>query len=233
MIDRDRRDNQVLIDFWSRAYDLSDQDRKRAEDSGEDGWRELAPSEKLLLAAAELGSCRKVLDYGCGTAWAAIAAAKSGCRDVTAVDLSDGPLEAAGFYASVFKADVNLAKIGPDWLRSVPDKTFDGLICSNVLDIVPEATAQDIINQLARISKIGAAVKIGLNFHMSEDSARVRGMDLADGRRLYVDSVLRLVSLTDDEWTALFSRHFRVQRLEHFSWPGEKSETRRLFHLVR
>ena len=36
-----------------------------------------------------------------------------------------------------------------------------------------------------------------------------------------------------DEWTALFSRHFKVIRLEHFAWPGEKSETRRLFHLQR
>ncbi|GEM_PF-6151835 len=72
-----------------------------------------------------------------------------------------------------------------------------------------------------------------------EDKRQISGngsdgwRSMAPSEKLYVDGVLRLVSLSDDEWTALFSRHFKVIRLEHFAWPGEKSETRRLFHLER
>jgi len=54
-----------------------------------------------------------------------------------------------------------------------------------------------------------------------------------DGRKLYVNDVLRLVSLSDEEWTAIFSRYFKVIRLEHFSWQGEENETRRLFYLTK
>ncbi len=230
---KDLRDNQNLIDFWNKAYGLSDEDKKQISDSGVDGWKSMAPSEKLFQAAASLGSCTKVLDYGCGSAWAAIIAAKSGCKDVAAVDVSNGPLLAASFHASVYDAKVDLMKVSTSWLGGVPSETYDGLICSNVLDVVPQETAQDLIHQFARVTKVGARVRIGLNFFMSAERAAERGVDLVDGRKLYVDGILRLVSLSDDEWTALFSRHFKVIRLEHFAWPGEKSETRRLFHLQR
>jgi len=46
-----------------------------------------------------------------------------------------------------------------------------------------------------------------------------------------VDGVLRLVSRTDEEWAAIFSPYYTVERLEHFAWPGEAKETRRLFCL--
>ena len=72
---------------------------------------------------------------------------------------------------------------------------------------------------------------IGLNYYLSPETAASKGLDLVAGNRLYVDGVLRLVSLSDEEWTARFSDLFDVERLEHFAWPGEKSETRRLFYL--
>ncbi len=230
---KDSKDNQNLIDFWNKAYRLSDEDKQQISEAGPDGWKSMAPSEKLSLAASSLGFCTKVLDYGCGNAWGAIIAAKSGCKDVTAVDVSSGPLEAARWYASIYDADVDLVEVTPSWLEGVPDATYDGLICSNVLDVVPQETACKMIQQFARITREGANVVIGLNFHMSEERAAQRGITLVDGRKLYVDGILRLVSLSDEEWTALLSRHFKVQRLEHFAWPGEKTETRRLFHLTK
>ena len=48
-----------------------------------------------------------------------------------------------------------------------------------------------------------------------------------------MDGVLRLVSRTDDEWAALFDPYFTVEELDHFAWPGEAAETRRLFRLRR
>lgn len=186
---KDEKDNQNLIEFWNKAYELSEENKRQISGNGSDGWRSMAPSEKLFLAAS--------------------------------------------FHASVYEAKVDLMKVSTSWLEGVPSRTYDGLICSNVLDVVPQETSQDLIHQFARVTKVGAKVIIGLNFFMSAERAAERGMDLVDGRKLYVDGVLRLVSLSDDEWTALFSRHFKVIRLEHFAWPGEKSETRRLFHLQR
>lgn len=193
----------------------------------------MAPSEKLFKTAEVLGKCSKVLDYGCGNAWAGIIAAKSGCPDVTAADVIKGGVDTARFYADFFGISdrLHVQLIGTDWLSTVPDETYDGLICSNVLDVVPIETSQDIIIQLARVAKKGAQVGIGLNFHMSPEKAKERGIELADGKMLYVDGVLRMVSLSDEDWAKRFAPYFEIESLEHFAWPGESVETRRLFHL--
>ena len=227
MAENTERDNRTLIDFWDRAFAASP-----AEEEPED-WRTIAPSEKLFLAAASLGARRRVLDYGCGSAWAAIIAAKSGCPDVTAADPAPGAAKAAAGRAALYGvADrVHAACVSPDWLGTVPPETWDGFICSNVLDVVPEETAEEILARAARAVTPDAEVIVGLNFCMSPEMAEARGVTLVGGRRLYVDGVLRLVSRTDEEWAEVFSPWFRVEKLEHFAWPGEKTEARRLFRL--
>ena len=228
-------DNRTLIGFWSQALALSEEDEKNERQNGPDSWKEMAPSDKLFHAAASLGACRKVLDYGCGSAWAGIIAAKHGCRDVTAVDAAAGAAQAAGFYAALYGVEeqVRTFCIDPDWLQTVPEGTYDGLICSNVLDVIPPETAEAILREIAEIVTPDAKVIIGLNFYLSGEAAAARNMELTGDRMLYVDGVLRLVSRTDEEWTGLFEPYFTVEKLDHFAWPGEETESRRLFVLRR
>ncbi len=225
-------DNRNLIDFWSRSYSLPEQEMEQARLAGPGDWKELAPSEKLALAACALGDRRKVLDYGCGSAWAGILAAKSGCRDVTAVDAAEGSARAARFYAELFGVSdrLQVLQVPPDWLQTVPADKYDGFICSNVLDVIPPETAEGILREAARVVTRDAAVIIGLNYWLSAEAAEARGLALRDGR-LYVDGVLRLVSRSDEAWEAAFAPFFAVEKLEHFAWPGEAKETRRLFYL--
>ena len=227
------REEEILIDFWSKALAPSPEDQAAETQPGPGDWQDLAPAEKLFRAAASLGRRKKVLDYGCGSAWAGIIAAKSGCPDVTAADPAPGAAEAARVYAALFGAEDRLEAvcIPRDWLSSVPDGTYDGFFCSNVLDVIPPESAETILRESARVCTRDAAVIIGLNFHLTPEAAAQRGMALKDGNRLYVDGVLRLVSRSDEEWAALFSPWYTVERLEHFAWPGEKTETRRLFTL--
>ena len=71
---------------------------------------------------------------------------------------------------------------------------------------------------------------VGLNYYLSPEAAADKGLSLTDGR-LYVDGVLRMVSRTDEEWAEGFAPFFTVESLEHFAWPGEAEERRRLFRL--
>ena len=224
------RDNQTLIGFWDRAFALPEEPERQEED-----WRTLALSEKLFQAACSLGRCEKVLDYGCGSGWAAIIAARSGCADVTAADAAPGAVRAARLRAANCGAAdrIRFCCAESGWLQRVPDKTYDGLFCSNVLDVIPPETAEEIIREMARVVRRDGIVIIGLNYCLSPEAAAARGLELADGRRLYVDGVLRLVSRTDEEWTRIFAPLFAVELLEHFAWPGETAETRRLFRLRR
>ena len=234
MEDKVLKDNQTLREFWNSVFVLSDEDKEEA-GKDPDGWKDNAPSEKLFHAAESLGTRKKVLDYGCGGAWAGIIAAKSGCPDVTAVDVSEGPVKMAKFFSGLYGTDeaLHISCVSPEWLSTVPEKTYDGLICSNVLDVIPAVTAKEIIKEMARVVTDDASIIIGMNYYMSPEKAAERGQELQDGNCVYVNGVLRLVSLSDEEWIGVFSPYFTVEKLDHFAWPGEEEERRRLFFLKK
>ncbi len=233
MSDHTAKDNQTLIGFWDKAFTLSEEQQAEARKQAAGDWKELAPSEKLFRAASFLGQKKKVLDYGCGDGWASVIAVKSGCTDVTAVDAAPGAVQAGRLYTEIYgvKKYVHVVCGASGWLESVSTGTFDGMICSNVLDVIPPETAETILRELARIATQDACVIIGLNYYLSPEATDARGLKLTDGNQLYIDGILRLVSRTDEEWTQVFTPLYTVQRLEHFAWPGEPEETRRLFWL--
>ena len=231
MTDQTAHENRTLIAFWDQAFASAEE--KQTQDPGPEDWKELAPSPKLYQAACSLGQRKKVLDYGCGNAWAGIIAAKNGCRNVTAVDAAPGAARAAQLNAARFGvADrVHTDCVSSEWLQGCPSGTYDGVFCSNVLDVIPPETAETVMQELARVMTRNACAVVGLNYYLSPDAAAARGLDLTDGNRLYMNGVLRLVSRSDEEWAHIFSRWYCIGRVEHFAWPGEAAETRRLFFL--
>ncbi len=117
------------------------------------------------------------------------------------------------------------------WLKNVPSETYDGIFCSNVLDVIPPETAKEIIRETVRILKRDGNLIVGLSDYLSPEAAAERGMELTGGIRLYMDGILRLISRTDEEWAECFSPWYTVETLTHFAWPGGKKEARRLFRL--
>ena len=233
MTERTAQESQTLISFWDKAFAMSEEEQKQVLEGEMEDWKDLAPSEKLFKAACALGQRKKVLDYGCGNAWASIIAAKSGCEDVMAVDAAPGAVQAARLYAERYGVSdrVKTECATANWLQSILAGTYDGLVCSNVLDVVPPDIAEAIIRELARVTAPDGIVIVGLNYYLSPEVAAAKGLELGDGNRLYIDGVLRLVSRTDEEWERIFSSWYSVEKLEHFAWPGETKETRRLFWL--
>lgn len=230
-----KKDYEAAKNFWNNAFSMDDKERKETEASAdrENGWKELAPSEKLFLAAQSLGRCKKILDYGCGRGWAAIIAAKSGCADVTAVDVSANAAESTSFYADLFGAgkQVRAVCVSDEWLSESPAEMYDGIFCSNVLDVIPEDVADGVLAHFARVVQKGAPVMIGMNYYMVPKDDPEKKLVVKNGNHVFLNNVLRLVCRTDEEWTDLLGRYFTVERLEHFAWPGEEIERRRLFYL--
>ena len=225
--------NKQLIAFWDSTLTLTEEQKDQLKNIEESDLKQLAPAEKLYNAVSSLGSCKRVLDYGCGDGWASIIVYKSGCKYVEAVDIGENIIKTAKLYANCFNANINIHSINTNWLSTVLNNTFDGIVCSNVLDVLPFETTQSIIFELARVSKHGAKVIIGLNFYMSQESASQRGMSLEQDKYLFVNGTLRLLSLSDEEWKKLFEPYFSVDKLDYFAWSGESKETRRLFILKR
>ena len=226
-------ENRDLIGFWDRFFKLSGEDREAISNGALESWEELAPCEKLLSAVRGLGGCKKVLDFGCGNGWAAIAAAKSGCPSVTAADAAPNAVEAAGFLARYLGVDGQVETVccREGWLSEAPSGEYDGLICCCVLDTVPAETALEMLSEAARIVTDGAEILIALNAHITPEAAAEKGLELTDEGKVFADGVLRLVSRTDEEWETMLSRFFTVVGKEHYAWPGETEEKRRLFRL--
>ena len=63
--------------------------------------------------------------------------------------------------------------------------------------------------------------------------AKKRNIELVDDMYLFVNDVLRLSSLSDDEWKIIFAPYFEVVKLDYFAWEGEEKESRRLFVLKK
>ena len=225
--------NSDLVAFWNEAIKLPEDYKEEVRKATDNSVMDIVPSQKLYDAVKELGSCKKVLDYGCGSGWGAIVAASNGCKDVLAVDLGKNITDAAKFYADVLGANTKTEVIDENWIKNVPACTFDGLVCSNVLDVVPLETAENIVKEMARITTSDAKIVIGLNFYMSKEMAKKRNIELVDDMYLFVNDVLRLSSLSDDEWKIIFAPYFEVAKLDYFAWEGEEKESRRLFVLKK
>ena len=221
-------DLKNLLEHWNNAFRLGDEDR-----NGEYSWEDLAPSQKLIDAVQSFRDCENVLDYGSGSGWAGIAMAKGGCRKVTCADVVPNAKDYAGFFIGKFGVQEQVKPVCVDtsWLSRVPDGTYDGFFCSNVLDVVPPDVADEILGNSARVLAKGGRAVIGLNFHMDPKLIAERGFDCRNGNQIFISGVLRLVNRTDEQWSELFGRHFIVESLEYFAGPGEERETRRLVRL--
>ena len=225
---------QTLAKFWDQAFLLDDDAKQKLKASLKaDSWCELAPSKELFEAVRTLTSQENVLDYGCGSGWGAITFSKLGGQKVHAVDVSHNSIERLKIYLEYYQiTNVKAETIAKDWLKDVPDETYDGVICSNVLDVLPLAMSEDLIHHLARVLKPKAKCVIGLNFYITEAMKEAHGFNLTNDE-LYVDGVLRLLNKSDDEWKKLFSKDFEISSLTYFKWPNETKPTRRLFTLIR
>lgn len=225
--------NEDLVEFWNSSIFISEEDRKEFASYKEEDYIYLSPSEKLTNAVFFLKDCKHILDYGCGNAWMSIIASKCGAKNVLAVDIIPNGIETAKAYANAFKCDgLKIELVDTNWIKNTKEE-FDGVICNNVIDVLPLETSIEIIKDLARITSKDGHVIIGMNYYISPEAAASRNMVLVEEKYLFVNGILRLLSLSDDQWKEIFSPYFEIEKLEYFAWPNEKKETRRLFFLKK
>lgn len=229
-----QNDYEKLKDFWNSVLVVDEEETQKEleELDVERDWAMLAPSPKLLAAVESFKDRNKVLDYGCGTGWAVLAAANYGCRDVLGVDVSENAAKGTEFLARVFKVSdrVKVQHISDEWLSEEPAGKYDAIICSNVIDVLPPEVSEQILANLHRVASFGASVVIGMNAYAVPVNNPANKIEIKNENHLYVDGILRMVSRTDEEWSEILQKYFEIEKVEHFAWPGEKEERRRIFY---
>ena len=223
-------DYNKLVSFWNESFVINDEDKKHIMKDTSDDYRKLSPSLKQLEALRLFNGKNVVLDYGCGSGWASIIMAKSGAKRIDAVDVSLNSIEMVNCYKEAYDVSkiINAIHINEKWLKEQEGNKYDGFFSSNVVDVIPLTMALDIIKEAARITKEGALVVFSLNFYIEPSIMKERGC-LIDGPHIYINDVLRLTALTDQEWMDIFSKYFKNIKLQYYAWSGEEKERRRLF----
>ena len=230
-----KKEVKDLMTFWDNAFNLSEEElSKQMEGVNPDkDYLELAPSKKMYDALVELSKKDNILDYGSGNGWASIIMAKNNAKNIIGVDTAKNAVIFAKAYAKANNAKVDFKEIDFSYLDNEKSDLFDGIFCSNVLDVIPDEVSISIIDNLARIAKKDALVIIGLNYYLDLKDVKSTDRVRVEKNYYFIDNVLRLNSKKDSEWEKLFNKDFDVIKLEHFSWPGEAEEKRRLFYLKK
>jgi len=223
---------KTLCEFWDSQFKSAclQKDEIVKNIDKENDWKDLAPSKKLFDAISLISNVDSFLDYGCGDGWASIIAKKTGAKSVLGVDVSSGAIEYANICKESFEIDdfLSYKVIDVDWLKNQKEESFDSLFTSNVLDVVPEEIAKEIITNCAKVLKKNGNAIFSFNYYMDlskADPSRVKVV----GNQVFINDVLRLVSKTDEEWKEMLEKEFIITELKYFSWPGETTERRRLF----
>lgn len=230
-----KNDYLNLVEFWNSAFAMNEEEKKQIlSEIDPNSYENLAPSKKQFDVLISFKDKKNVLDYGCGTGWASIIMAKSGAKKVTAVDVAQNSITMLDAYKEAYKVEDRIVafQIDENWLSQEKEATRDGFFCSNVIDVVPLEMAKDIVKESARVTTKDALVVFSLNYYIDPQIMKERGHDV-DGANIYINGVLRLLALTDEEWTTIFKQYYKDVSLIYYAWPGEVKEMRRLFLLKK
>ena len=223
-------DYKNLTRFWDNSFILNDDNKEEMKKriDVENDWKDFSPSSKLTEA---LGLFKdNVLDYGCGNGWASIIMAKNGIKNIKACDVVPNSIKLLNFYKDLFNIsnEIDASLIDSNWLSKEEINKYDGVFCSNVIDVLPLEMSKEIIEGIAKVAKKGATVIFSLNYYIDISNVKNKAFEVKNSQ-IYIDNVLRLTSLSDDEWKNIFEKYFVDVKLSYFSWSGEEKESRRLF----
>jgi ubiquinone/menaquinone biosynthesis C-methylase UbiE len=129
-----------------------------------------------LLAAwlsDAVGPATRLLDLGCGTGTHALALAERG-HAVVGVDFAPGMLASAAEKARRRGVALELRQADLDLPLPFPDASFDGVMCSYVLQVI--ARPVELLRELRRIMRPGASLVVEVPRHSAprRDSAGQR-----------------------------------------------------------
>ena len=209
-----------LMKFWDTNFkSLKLDDNQKLE--------ELCPSNKFIDLFKQYKNMH-VLDYGAGIGWASYILALN--NKVLSVDTSDGAIKIINHYKELHNLNIDAKVINTNWIYDNKMK-FDLINSANVLDVLPLDTSREIIKAFYNmLNKDGIAI-ISFNYYIDLEEAKKAY--LVKEKEIYIDGILRLSSLKDEEWINEFKNYFDIEKLIYFSWPGEEKESRRLFILKK
>lgn len=103
---------------------------------------------------------------------------------------------------------------------------FDGVILSNVLDVMPENVASDLLERLARITKKDGYWFVKLNPYYAQEELASFGYHQLQPHLYDDQGVLRLRQESTEYWEKILGRYGIIQDYVEFAYPWQKGMNR-------
>lgn len=168
-------------------------------------------------------SSHQVLDVGCGRGTCLMECMCFGEKirigvgfDASshAIDFAKQTADLSGIKGLSFYAD------DESFLKKLESDSFDGMICSNFLDVIPKDLSSHIIDEMKRILKPQGLLLLKFNFLLNDELINKLKMELIAENTYQMNGVIRAYNLTTEAWIKRFDGFDVIsidgyQRAEH------------------
>ena len=172
--------------------------------------------------------CKKVLDFGCGTGDIIFQCYEFGNTGYgLGVDVSETGINYATKMAKLNNYDNLEFKVGNiSALDSYEDGSFDGIILSNVLDVMPKNIAAETFSKLTRLIPKGGLMFVKLNPYYEEGYLESFGFKPIANNLFEEDGVLRYREVDTASWKQAFEKYYEIIRYLEFPYPWQEGMNR-------
>ena len=111
-------------------------------------------------------------------------------------------------------------------LDSYEDGSFDGIILSNVLDVMPKNIAAETFSKLTRLLPKGGLMFVKLNPYYEEGYLESFGFKPIANNLFEEDGVLRYREVDTASWKQAFEKYYEIIRYLEFPYPWQEGMNR-------
>lgn len=171
-----------------------------------------------------------VLDFGCGNGIILFWCALYGTRKHIGIDLSGQAIENAECASRKLSSGEFVFIQGSlEKLKRIQDNSMDAVILSNIVDNLYPDDAVYLLEEVRRILKAGGRVLVKLNPYITHEQMEAYNIKVIAENLL--DDGMILLNNTTEQWTALLSKYFSIERYEEL-WYPEYEQINRMYLLV-
>lgn len=168
-----------------------------------------------------------ILDFGCGNGVMLFKCCLRGTRYHKGIDISEEGIKVAQEIQKLSEFEGFTFSIGGvEELDTIADKTFDGVILSNIIDNLLPQDAIKVLTEVKRILKIGGKALVKLNPFLTDSQIKEWNIKIIENN--FLDDGLYLWNQSTEDWTNLFEKYFSIFEYKDIYFP-EYDQYNRLF----
>jgi cyclopropane fatty-acyl-phospholipid synthase-like methyltransferase len=192
--------DKVLISYWESVFKDAPPMTLAKDD--------IALDNPLDILLKDLGdTCGTILDFGCGMGYCLMVAALTGNTLTSGVGIDPSASAVGHAGASARQSGIKtltFKKGDHHTLHEMEASSFDAVIASNVLDVIPKETSDDVIKAIDRVLKPGGKLLVKLNFFLDDALTERIGMEKVSENAYAINGVFRAYNLSLEDWIARF-----------------------------